>query len=274
MESVATTETRAKPFLKWVGGKRQVLKKIRSLYPASIGRYYEPFVGGGAVFFDLRPSEATLSDTNRELVDCYTVVRDRVEELIEALAAHVYEKDHYYAVRDLDPYDLDPVARAARMIYLNKTGFNGLYRVNSKGKFNVPFGRYDNPSFCDERTLRACSECLAGQEIRRGSFEMVLGAARPGDFVYLDPPYIPLSKTANFTAYQRRGFGMDNQEKLAQVFDELASRGVSAMLSNSDVPWIHERYEDHNIRVIKAVRQVNSDGSRRGPVGEVVVTSY
>lgn len=274
MATVFTSDVRAKPFLKWVGGKRQVLKRLRPLFPSDIKRYHEPFVGGGAVFFYLGHARSILSDTNQELIDCYTVVRDRAEELIVELGKHVYEKDHFYSVRQQDPFELDVVERAARMIYLNKTGFNGLYRVNSKGKFNVPFGRYENPSFCDVRTLRSCSKRLAGTRIECRSFEGVLGDARRGDFVYFDPPYIPLSRTANFTAYQRRGFGMENQEKLADVFGALAKRGVRVMLSNSDVPWIHERYGDHNILVIKAARQVNSDGSRRGPVGEVVVTSY
>jgi len=269
-----SSPVKAKPFLKWVGGKRQVLRSLRPLCPSSFGRYHEPFVGGGAVFFDLAPAAAFLSDTNAELVDCYMTVRDRVEDLIAALSVHVHDRDYYYLVREQDPFSLDPVQRAARTIFLNKTGFNGLYRVNSHGRFNVPFGRYDNPRICDRETLRICSGRLASAHVECGSFELVLGTARKGDFVYFDPPYIPLSRTSNFTAYQQSGFGMANQERLAEVFEELAGRGVKVMLSNSDVEWIHERYRDYRVSVVKATRKVNSNGSLRGPVGEVVVTSY
>ena len=167
MATRAIIRNGAKPFLKWVGGKRKVLKWLRDLYPPSYGRYYEPFVGGGAVFFDLGPKRATLSDTNEELIECYCTVRDRVDELIEALKIHVYDKEYYYRIREQDPGDLDPVKRAARMIFLNHTGFNGLYRVNSKGKFNVPFGRYVNPTICAEPTLRACSSRLASITSKR-----------------------------------------------------------------------------------------------------------
>ena len=274
MAAEKTKRNGAKPFLKWVGGKRKVLKWLRDLYPPSYGRYYEPFVGGGAVFFDLGPRRATLSDTNGELIECYCTVRDRVDELIEALKIHVYDKEYYYRIREQDPGDLDPVKRAARMISLNHTGFNGLYRVNSKGKFNVPFGRYVNPTICAEPTLRACSSRLANSRMLEQGFEKVLSSAKKNDFVYLDPPYIPLSKTANFTAYQKRGFGMDNQERLADVFDELSVRGVFAMLSNSNGEWVHGRYSDYKIAEIEAARQINSVSTRRGPVGEIVVTNY
>jgi DNA adenine methylase len=263
-----------RPFLKWVGGKGQLLLELRRSYPARCGRYHEPFIGGGAVFFDLEPDDAIISDANEELISCYRVVQNDVEALIVALQEHVYEKEHYYAVRELDPAALDPVERAARTIYLNRAGFNGLYRVNSAGKFNVPFGRYKNPLICDADNLRGCAGALSGIEIRERSFEGVLDVARRGDFVYFDPPYIPVSDTAYFTAYQKHGFGMTNQEKLAQVFEELAGRGVKVMLSNSDVPWIHERYARFAVRVVKANRFVNSNSRRRGPVGEVVVTSY
>lgn len=271
---------RPKPFVKWAGGKRQLLKEFRDLYPTDFGSYYEPFVGGGAVFFDLTVlhgplgGRAVLSDENQELMDCYRAIRDHVDALVRALRRHRYEERYYYDQRERDPDALALVERAARMIYLNRTGFNGLYRVNSKGKFNVPFGRHKNPTICDAPSLIACSAALADVELHQEPFEAVLDRARAGDFVYLDPPYIPLSATANFTAYQRRGFGMANQEKLADVFGRLAERGVEVMLSNSDVPWIHERYARHTIRVIKARRAVNSNGARRGPVGEVVVTSY
>lgn len=272
--------SKPKPFVKWAGGKRQLLTKFREIYPVEFGTYYEPFVGGGAVFFDLTVlhgplgGRSVLSDQNTELMDCYRAIRDEVGELMRALRRHKYEEKYYYAQRERDPGRLSLVERAARMIYLNRTGFNGLYRVNSKGKFNVPFGRHKNPTICDGPNLLACSAALAGVEVHEEPFETVLDRARKGDFVYLDPPYIPLSATANFTAYQKHGFGMANQDKLADVFDELASRGANVMLSNSDVPWVQERYARHHIRVLKARRAVNSNGARRGPVGEVVVTSY
>ena len=263
-----------KPFLKWVGGKRQILPKLTELFPVEFDRFYEPFVGGGAVFFHLLPQKASISDANQELINCYLVVRDRVEELIPSLKKHVYDKEYYYSVREIDPESLSAVERASRTIFLNRAGFNGLYRVNSQGKFNVPFGRYTNPTFCDEVNLRVCSRAIRGKTVSCSSFENALSSAKRGDFAYLDPPYIPVSETANFTAYQRNGFGMENQEKLAEVIEELTRKGVRAMLSNADVPWIHERYREFNIRVIKANRNVNSDASRRGPVGEVVVTNY
>lgn len=271
---VGTRNSFPKPFLKWAGGKRQIFSKLSRWIPAEFNRYYEPFVGGGAVFFGLAPQKATISDANEELINCYLVVRDHVDDLIKSLQKHVYDKDYYYTMRDIDPEDLGAVERASRMIFLNRAGFNGLYRVNSKGKFNVPFGRYTNPNFCDKANLRKCALAIQGKSVRCCAFEEALSGPRPGDFVYLDPPYIPVSQTANFTAYQKRGFGMENQEKLASVFDTLSRDGVKAMLSNSDVPWIHDRYREHNIRVIEAKRSVNRDSNGRGPVGEVVVTNY
>jgi DNA adenine methylase len=263
-----------KPFLKWAGGKRQLLPAIRACLPESFQRYHEPFVGGGAVFFDLGPKRAFLSDANDELVGCYLAVRDRARELIEALRGHVYEKEHYYRVRAWDPARLDEVARAARMIYLNRVGFNGLYRVNSKGIFNVPFGRHKNPKICDEETLLACSARLKGTDISRHPFERVREDAAPGDFVYFDPPYIPLSRTASFTAYSDLKFDGDDQERLAVVFERLAARGVQVMLSNSDVPWVKERYARFHVRQVLATRKVNSVSTSRGVVGELLVTSY
>jgi DNA adenine methylase len=280
LPAIEAPRGKPKPFVKWAGGKRQLLAKFRELYPPDFDTYHEPFVGGGAVFFDLTAirgplgGHAVLSDQNAELMDCYRAIRDEVGEVMRALRRHRYEERYYYAQRARDPAALSLVERAARMIYLNRTGFNGLYRVNSKGKFNVPFGRHKNPTICDGPNLLACSAALADVELHHESFECVLDRARAGDFVYLDPPYIPLSATANFTAYQRHGFGMTNQARLADVFDRLAEGRVLVMLSNSDVPWIHERYAHHSIRVIKARRAVNSNGARRGPVGEVVVTSY
>jgi len=264
----------ARPFLKWAGGKGQLLGELRSQIPASYGRYFEPFLGGGALFFDVLPKKGVLSDVNAEIVGCYIAVRDRVEDLIRALKAHRYDARHYYAVRDTDPNTLLPVERAARTIFLNKTGFNGLYRVNRSGKFNVPFGRYAKPLICDENNLRACSVALSHTEISVCDFEKTAGRARPGDFVYFDPPYAPVSRTATFTAYAPGGFGAEAQERLSRVFRRLADRKVYVLLSNSDVPAIRNLYASYRTRVVKASRTINSNASRRGLVSEVLVSSF
>lgn len=264
----------ARPFLKWVGGKRQIIDDLKRLCPPSFRRYFEPFAGGGALFFALQPRRAVLSDANGELIDTYTAIRDHVEGVIRALKTHVYTSEHYYDVRGLDPAGLSMVQRAARMIYLNKTGFNGLYRVNSRGKFNVPFGRHRNPVICDAANLRKVSAALQSVDIIADSFEQVLKRPRQGDFVYMDPPYIPLSRTANFVAYQKRGFGMEQQEQLAQVFEALDAKGCLLMLSNADVDWMRTRYRRFHLHHVRATRNVNSRAADRGPVGELIVTNY
>ncbi|MBN2718757.1 MAG: DNA adenine methylase [Deltaproteobacteria bacterium] len=263
-----------KPFLKWVGGKRQVMPHLIAALPGNFNRYFEPFLGGGALFFELQPVRAFLSDTNDELIGTYAAIRDNVGGVIRHLKRHRYTEDYYYQMRDRNPARLSPEGRAARMIYLNRTGFNGLYRVNSKGQFNVPFGRHSNPCICNDDNLRLVAASLAGVALRIASFEHVLEFARKGDLIYMDPPYIPLSQTSNFVAYQKHGFGMDNQEALAEVFEKLDRRGCYVMLSNSDVPWMKRRYAGFRIRRIRAARCVNSKASARGPVGEVIVTNF
>jgi len=227
------------------------------------------------MFFDLRtqlPDKAAfLSDVNAELVNCYEAVRDDVHGVIRALRGHVYESDHYYEVRALKPADLPPAERAARTIFLNKTGYNGLYRVNRSGQFNVPFGRMTKPLFCDVENLQACSRALAGVSITHGDFAEATKRAKKGDFVYFDPPYVPLSPTSDFTAYIPGGFGEAEQRKLAKVFAKLADRGVHVMLSNSDTPLVRELYADFEINVVYASRSVNSNAARRGKLAEVVV---
>ncbi|HEX9297168.1 MAG TPA: DNA adenine methylase [Polyangiaceae bacterium] len=262
---------RARPFLKWAGGKGQLLAELRALVPARAARYFEPFLGGGALFFDRLPTQGVLSDVNAEIVDCYLSVRDHVEELIQALGAHRYDPDYYYRVRDLDPGSLPLVERAARTIFLNKTGFNGLYRVNRSGKFNVPFGRYVKPVICDARNLRACSRALSAVDLAVCDFEVAVANAEPGDFVYFDPPYVPLSRTSTFTAYAARGFGPEEQKRLSKVFERLTERGVSVVLSNSDVPEVRGLYAGYAIRSVKAARSINSKPSCRGPISELVV---
>jgi DNA adenine methylase len=260
-----------RPFLKWAGGKSQLLGRLRTCVPSSYDRYFEPFLGGGALFFSLRPAKGVLGDINREIVDCYTAVRDDVGGLVRALRNHRYDTDHYYAVRDADPAALSLVERAARTIFLNKTGFNGLYRVNRAGKFNVPFGRYAKPAICDEENLRACSAALANAELVAGDFACVAARAKAGDFVYFDPPYVPLSRTAAFTAYAPGGFDLDAQSRLAAFFGKLAARGVALLLSNSDVPEIRKLYARYRIHTVAATRAINSNATRRGPVKEVLV---
>jgi DNA adenine methylase len=267
-----------RPFLKWAGGKGQLLEQLRPLLPARIeGRYFEPFVGSAALFFALRPAAATLSDVNRELVDCYRAVQKRVSDVIAALQSHEYEESRYYKVRGQQPADLELPVRAARTIYLNKTGYNGLYRVNRAGRFNVPFGRYTNPGFRSAESvenLRACSRALRSASLAVRDFGEVASHARRGDFVYFDPPYVPLSDTSDFTSYVPGGFGQPEQERLAAVFAELSRAGVQAMLSNSDTPAVRELYARYRIDTVTASRSINSRATRRGKVREVVVRNY
>ncbi|MBX3225766.1 MAG: DNA adenine methylase [Labilithrix sp.] len=268
-----------RPFLKWVGGKTQLLDQLQPLLPATFRNYFEPFVGGAALFFDLRArwrleNEVTLSDVNSELIECYAAVRDDVEGVIRVLRDHVYESDHYYRVRGLDRAGLSAAESAARTIYLNKTGFNGLYRVNRSGRFNVPFGRFTNPLFCDVENLRAVSRALRSVKLVNGDFSSVIETAKKGDFVYFDPPYVPLSPTSDFTGYIPGGFGEAEQKKLAKVFAKLARRGVHVMLSNSETPLVRELYADFDVEVVYASRSVNSNITRRGKLPELVVRSY
>jgi DNA adenine methylase len=275
-----STGIKPRPFLKWAGGKGQLLPDLIARLPESFAAYHEPHVGSGALFFELASrgllSEAYLSDTNQPLIDTYLAVRDQVEEVIAILKKHTrkHDQDYYYLVRALDPSRLSLVARAARVIYLNKTCYNGLFRENRRGQFNVPFGRYKNPTICDAANLRAVSRTLQAVDIERRSYASVLERAQPGDFVYFDPPYHPLSATSSFTAYDRNGFSADDQRTLRDVFAELARRGVYIMLSNSDTPLIRELYAGFNIERVYASRAINSNSSRRGKITELIVRSY
>jgi DNA adenine methylase len=266
----------ARPFLKWAGGKSQLLPQLRSLLPppGSFGRYHEVFLGGGALFFELGRSEAHLTDLNAELVACYRAVRDEVEAVISALLEHRYEKQHFYEVRAWDPATLSAPERAARMIFLNKTAFNGLYRVNSSGRFNVPFGRHKNPLVCDADNLRACSAALASAELEVADFSTVVTRAQRGDFVYFDPPYVPVSGTANFTRYSAGGFSWEDQRRLADVLRALSKKQVKWMLSNSDAPQLRELYADFRLLEVAATRRINSRADGRGKIGEIVVLNY
>ncbi len=270
----ASNQVKASPFLKWAGGKGRLLAQYQPLFPQQYGRYFEPFVGAGAVFFHLNPQEAHLSDVNGELVNAYQVIRDHAEALISTLSGYPHDKDFFYALRAQDPATLTSVERAARIIYMNKTCFNGLYRVNRRGQFNVPFGDYKNPRILDVAGIRAAQNVLQGVSVTHQGFDAVLTEAQSGDFVYFDPPYHPLSSTASFTSYAADDFGPEDQIRLAAVFRRLDAKGVKLMLSNSDTPFIRDLYDGFEIQQVWAPRAINRDASKRKGVNEVVVTNY
>ena len=262
----------ARPFLKWAGGKRQLLKELRKHVPKKIKTYHEPMIGGGAFFFDLKPGQAVLSDSNERLVRTFRGVRDSVEEVIAHLSSYPHSKPFFLEMRSRDIDSAADAEVAAWMIYLNKTCFNGLYRVNSKDRFNVPFGRYKDPLICDPELLRACSKVLEGAEINHEDFKAVLDRAEPGDFVYFDPPYVPLSDTSSFTSYTSGGFGIDDQRRLRDTAGKLKRRGVHVLLSNSSSPLVHQLYDEgFEHREVSARRAINSKGGLRGPVGELII---
>lgn len=267
-----------KPILKWVGGKRQLLDDILPLIPQCCSTYVEPFVGGGAVLLSLQPKKAVINDYNAELINVYVCVRDHLEELLEMLERHkeLNSAGHFYKVRALDREpgfeDLPPVERAARIIYLNKTCYNGLYRVNSAGQFNSPYGKYKNPAIVNEPVVRAMSTYLnGGVKILCGDYGQALKGLRKGAFVYLDPPYMPISSSSSFTGYTEGGFGYDEQVRLKEECDKLASKGIHFMQSNSDCPEIRALYSDYEILTVKAKRAINSRGNRRGEINEVLI---
>jgi len=276
-----------RPFLKWAGGKRQLLPEIVKYVPKRTSKhtYYEPFIGGGALLFELQPQKAVINDSNKELINCYEVVRDSLDELIEELSKDKYTNSEtsYYEMRDLDrstkKYEiLSEVEKAARIIYLNKTCYNGLFRVNSQGQFNVPFGRYKNPNFLDDAVLRAVNKYLNSNNITllNQDFAEAVKDAKRGDFVYFDPPYDPVSETASFTGYDVNGFNRDEQERLKEEFDALHKRGCKVMLSNSCTDFILDLYKDYQDTIIKvrATRSINSNALKRGRVEEVLVLNY
>ena len=268
----------ARPFLKWAGGKSQLLKQYGPYFPKreEIGRFYEPFLGSAAIFFHLQPNDALLADVNENLVEIYRVVKNNVDALIASLSRFQNSEHEFYEVRAQKPAELSGVERAARLLYLNKTCYNGLYRENSKGEFNVPFGRYKNPTICDPERLKLASNALQGVDLRVADFEKVVEQAKPGDFVYFDPPYAPLSLTSSFTSYSQQGFGVEDQRRLASTFDSLSAKGCRIMLSNSDAPLVHELYGGKDCRLIeiKARRSINSKADGRGPVTELLILNY
>lgn len=268
------------PVLKWVGGKRQLIAQITELLPSSYATYYEPFIGGGAVFFHLQHKKVVINDFNSELVNVYKTIQSDVEGLIEDLKKHKNESDYFYEIRALDRSDgfdkLTNVEKASRIIYLNKTCFNGLYRVNSSGEFNTPFGRYKNPNIVNEITLRAVHKYLTTNNITilNQDFETIFDNIKKNDFVYLDPPYDPVSKSSNFTGYNQGGFSTDDQVRLRELCDKLDKKGVKFLLSNSATDFIKEEYKDYQINIVQANRSINSNAKKRGAVDEVLIRNY
>lgn len=271
------------PILKWVGGKRQSLDIILPLIPKKYSTYYEPFVGGGAVFFSLQPRKAVINDINDELMNVYQVIRSDAQGLLEKLAeaAENHSEDFYYKVRERDRNQdiynrLSAIDKAARTIYLNKTCYNGLYRVNTDGKFNTPYGKYKNPNIINRDTILNLHAYLnkANVQIRCDDYRRVLSTARCGAFVYFDPPYMPISETANFTSYTADGFDIEQQVMLKQTCDDLTRRGIKFLLSNANTWIIRQLYRKYKIKIIKAKRAINSVADKRGAVEEVLVKNY
>ena len=266
------------PIVKWVGGKRQLMFELLKNMPENYNRYFEPFIGGGALFFYLQPDNAYISDMNEELINLYQVVRDNVGELITDLQKHNISKEYFMEIRNIDRTEeyksWSDVKKASRFIYLNRTCFNGMYRVNSQGQFNVPFGHYKNPRIVDENNLINCSNLLQRTEIKHADFSEILKKVKKGDFVYFDPPYVPLSETSSFTSYTKDGFDIYMQFKLRDVCDELDSMGIKFLLSNSDTKLVNELYENYNIKKVFASRQINANADGRGKITEVLVCNY
>lgn len=281
-----------KPFLKWVGGKRQLLSQMEDFIPENYNNYFEPFLGAGALLFFLKPNMAYINDMNFELINVYNVLKDNIEELIIALEKNKNNnsKDYYYCIRAWDRSSgyskRSNISKAARFIYMNKVGFNGLYRVNSKGQFNVPYGIYKNPNIVDKETLYSVSEYLNKNHIIITSqdFESAVSSAEKGDFVYFDPPYHPINKTSSFVEYQKGGFGIEEQIRLKLLSDSLVKKGVKVILSNSNTDFIINLYKNkidgaksevdyYFVELVNARRSINSNAKKRGSIKEVLIIS-
>lgn len=273
----APQTTPASPVVKWVGGKTKLLGELLARVPPSFGRYYEPFCGGAALFFRLAPRRAVLADSNADLINLYRAIASDVEAVIRRLEHHraAHGDAHYYDMRarwnDRD-HAWPAAERAAAFIYLNKTCFNGLWRVNRAGDFNVPIGRYTDPPICVPDVLRAARDVLARAKLRHADYRTAVADARAGDLVYFDPPYDPVTTTASFTSYTADAFGPDDQRALADCARELVARGCRVMLSNSDTPFIRSIYKGFRIDRVKCPRAINSNAAKRGDVDELIIT--
>jgi len=267
-----------KPFLKWAGGKRQLISQIDEYLPKTFNKYIEPFVGGGAIFFYLLPKQAILIDINKDLINSYNIIKNEVSALIELLKKHKNESEYFHQIRNIDRNPVvynkwSDIEKASRNIFMNRCCFNGLYRVNSKGQFNVPFGKYKNPNFCDVENLKAVNKALKNVVLVSASFEKCLDFAEKGDFIYFDPPYVPISHSSNFTSYTTGNFSNNDQYRLFEVFKTLDNRGCKVMLSNSYSDFILKIYKNYKINVLQAMRVINSDGTKRGKIREVLITN-
>lgn len=269
-----------RPFIKWAGGKTQLADELNNRLPFGFVNYHEPFLGGGAFFFKMyresRFNHARISDLNLELIDVYCAIRDELESVISELSQYPHDEKFYYQLREQNPFEMSLPARAARMIYLNKTGYNGLYRVNRSGGFNVPFGRYKNPKYLDKDNLQAVSSALQKVDIHNASFETVLEYAKEGDLVYFDPPYVPVSQTANFTSYQASGFSINDQRRLRDICVELTKRNIYIVLSNSATEIVRDLFSSYTFEIseVLANRAINCNGNRRGKMTELIITNY
>lgn len=267
-----------RPVIKWVGGKRQLIKELTKLLPKKYNRYFEPFIGGGALFFSLKQHDNFISDYNSELTNLYSVIKNDKEKLSSDLKKHKNTQEYYYEIRALDRQEdkykrLSKIKKASRFIYLNKTGFNGLYRVNKSGQNNVPYGKYKKPILFNNENLTACSKLLQNTEIKTGDFEIIKPYIKQGDLIYFDPPYAPLNETS-FTSYTDKGFNMDMQERLKLMCDYIDSIGAYFMMSNSHTDFILNLYKDYKIKTVMANRVVNCRATGRGKIKEVVVINY
>lgn len=270
-----------KPFIKWAGGKRRLVGELQKRMPSYVDNYCEAFIGGGALTWSLDKimfKKIIINDYNSELINVYKMVKEQPEALLAELSAHVNTEEHYYIVRDMDRKprfsELHPLIRAARFIFLNKTGFNGLYRVNSKGQNNVAYGKYEDPCIVDISNILACSEFLQNIEIVEGDFANTMQFLNENSFVYLDPPYAPVSKTSNFTGYTDKGFHDDTQVRLKKYCDELNAKGIKFMMTNSSASLVYDLYKDYNLEEIQASRSINCKADGRGKVKELIIRNY
>lgn len=269
-----------KPILKWVGGKRQLLPEIKKYIPKEYNTYIEPFFGGGAVLFELKPKKALINDINNEIINVYKTIKDNPDELIKKLKTYKNDEESYYEVRNLDrskDYEkLSNIEKASRILFLNRTCFNGLYRVNSKGQNNVPYGKYKNPTICDEKNIKNVSSYFNKNDIviKNLDFEKIFEFAKEGDFVYLDPPYDPLTETSSFVSYSKDGFTRKDQERLKKCCDTLTKNNVKFLLSNSSTNFIKELYKDYTIIEVDASRNISADTKGREKVKEVLIKNF